>query len=172
MEKLQLAGKAKAIGVSNFDREDVEVILKTAKIKPAVNQLEYHPYHPRVSEKYVAWLQSQGIVVEAYFGLVTLTPLGKGGPLDEPLAAIAKDHNVDPAVVLQRWLLQQNIVSLNTTSKEERVPQAFGALDIELSEKEMNILNTVGQSGEGYPKKWVGPVGLEATDTREWAKKN
>jgi diketogulonate reductase-like aldo/keto reductase len=168
MEKLQLSGKAKTIGVSNFDRKDVEVILKTAKIKPGVNQIEYHPYHPRVSEKYIPWLQIQGIAVEAFFGLVSLSDIGKGGPLDEPLAAIAKDHNVDPAVVLQRWLLQQNVVSLNTTSKEKRVAQGFGALKIELSEKEMTVLSTVGQSGEGYPKSWVGPSGFQTTDSRQY----
>lgn len=144
MEKVQRSGKAKAIGVSSFLRPHMETILETAEIKPLVNQIEFHPYLQRAGG-YVPWLQEQGIAVQGFFGLAPLTH-AKGGPLDEPLARIAAKYSVDENAVLIRWCLNQGVVSISTTRKAGRMQQYFQALDLELSDEEMNEITSVGQT--------------------------
>lgn len=61
MEKMVASGKVKSIGVSNFGIRNLEILLKTAKIVPAINQIEGHPYHP--DEEVVAFSESKGIHV-------------------------------------------------------------------------------------------------------------
>jgi glycerol 2-dehydrogenase (NADP+) len=96
---LFFAGKAKQIGVSNFSEWMLETnILPIAKIKPAVNQIELHPYNPQ--HKLVAYLKKQSIVPVAY------SPLGAlNAPLlsDDVVVEIAKRNNVEPAQVLIGW---------------------------------------------------------------------
>jgi diketogulonate reductase-like aldo/keto reductase len=168
MEDLYRQGKAKAIGVSNFDRKDMEIILEAAEIKPSVIQFEYHPYHPRVGEGYVKWLQKQDIVVEAFFGLSPLI-YGQEKALANQgtLTKIAKKHGVSEAAVLQRWLLDQDVVSLNTTSRKERIPQAFEALNFKLQEEDIEEINSVGQSDHivYVNEKGFGP---DQRDKREY----
>ncbi|KXH35739.1 alcohol dehydrogenase [Colletotrichum simmondsii] len=119
MEKVQRSGKTKAIGVSSFLRSHIEAILEVAEIKPIVNQIEFHPYLQRAGG-YVPWLQEQGITVQRFFGLAPLTH-AKGGPLDEPLARITAKYNVDPSAVLIQWHLKQDVISISTTTKPERI---------------------------------------------------
>lgn len=95
MEKLLQTGKVKAIGVSNFSVQFLETLLKEAKVVPAVNQIESHPYLPQ--QDIVDYCQSKGILVEAY------SPLGStGSPLfqDEGVQRIAERYGVGPGTVL------------------------------------------------------------------------
>ncbi|KAG8157557.1 hypothetical protein KVR01_012599 [Diaporthe batatas] len=142
MEKVQRSGKAGAIGVSSFLRPHMEAILEVAEIKPVVNQIEFHPYLQRAGG-YVPWLQEKGIAVQSFFGLAPLTH-AKGGPLDEPLARIAAKHNVNEGAVLIRWHLNQDVISISTTNKRERMDNYFQALDLELSEEEMKEITDIG----------------------------
>lgn len=64
MEKAFESGKVKAIGISNFTRSEVEEVLRTAKHKPDVMQIELHPYLQQTA--FVEWLQGQDIQVTAY----------------------------------------------------------------------------------------------------------
>ena len=66
MEKLQKAGKAKSIGVSNYLIEHLETTMKTAKVVPAENQVEFHPYLQR--QNLVPWSDSKGIATECVCG--------------------------------------------------------------------------------------------------------
>ena len=95
MEKLPASGKVKAIGVCNYSVRFLKELLATAKIVPAVNQIESHPYLPQ--EDIVEFSQGKGIVVTAY------SPLGgNGSPLfqEEGVQEVAKKHNVTPGTVL------------------------------------------------------------------------
>lgn len=142
MEKVQRSGKAKAIGVSSFSRPHMEAILEVAEIKPFVNQIEFHPYLQRAGG-YVPWLQQQGIAVQSFSGLAPLTH-AKGGPLDKPLARIATKHNVSESAVLIRWHLNQDVISISTTTKPERIQEYFQALNLQLSEEEMKEITEIG----------------------------
>ncbi|PVH69157.1 putative ketoreductase [Cadophora sp. DSE1049] len=147
MEEVKASGKAKSIGVSNFVRKDLEMILKgSPKELPAVNQLEYHPYIQRENDDvpYIPWMQEQGIQVEAFKGL---TPLARcpEGPLVGPLERMAKAHNVSDSAVMLRWFLQQNIVAITTTRKKERLQEYAEALTFELTKDEMDEIFTEGK---------------------------
>jgi diketogulonate reductase-like aldo/keto reductase len=81
----------------------LEELLKTAKVKPAVNQIEFNPYLPQT--EVVEFCKKNGIVVAAY------TPLGpvthfKEGPLDPVLAEIAAAHKMTPEQILLKWTSQ------------------------------------------------------------------
>ncbi|ORY30187.1 Aldo/keto reductase [Naematelia encephala] len=89
-EKLKREGKAKSIGVSNYDHDQLEELLALAEIKPAVNQIRYHAYNALESASTLAISQENGILTEAYSSLtpITKTP---GGPADAIGASIAEE---------------------------------------------------------------------------------
>lgn len=147
MEEVKASGKAKSIGVSNFVRKDLEMILNgSPKELPVVNQLEYHPYIQRENDgvPYIPWMQEQGIQVEAF---KSLTPLARcpEGPLVGPLERMAKSHNVSDSAVMLRWFMQQNIVAITTTRKKERLQEYAQALTFELTKDEMDEIFTEGK---------------------------
>ena len=144
LEAVQCAGKVKAIGVSNFRRNHVENLLKTAKIKPVVNQIQFHAYLQGAPE-YAKWLQSKGIACESYMGLAPITWL-KGLHLEGVLKDVAGKHGVSESTVLIRWQLDQGIIVLNTTKKVERMKEFFAALELKLSDEDNEKITTTGQA--------------------------
>ena len=159
MEEVKKSGKAKSIGVSNFQRPHLEAILNGAEIIPAVNQIEFHPYLQR-SNDYVPWMKEQGIQVSAFKGLAPLT-VAKGGPLDQPLADIARKHDTETNSVLLKWHMNQNIVPITTTSKEERMKQYLRALQLNLSAKEQEEITQIGLK---HHFRWWGNQYFDADD--------
>lgn len=144
LEAVQRTGKARAIGISNFRRQHVENLLKTAEIKPVVNQIQFHPYAQGAPE-YAKWLQSEGIACESYMGLSPITWL-KGLHLEGVLKDIASSHGVSESTVLIRWQLDQGVIVLNTTKKTERMKEYFAALELKLSDEENEKITTTGQA--------------------------
>ena len=160
LEKLQREGVAKQIGVSvcrlrleletcrsalithsgpvsgqNFGKRHLKELLGYATVRPAVNQVECHPYNQRVDlEKLV---RSEGIRFEAY------SPLGKGriGLLEDPvLTSIAKAKNKSVAAVILRWLLQRGITPCALSRNEKRIRENLNVFDFSLTEDEMRAI--------------------------------
>ena len=100
-EALVKGGKVKSIGVSNFDAAQLEELIKTAKIPPAVNQIELHPYN--ASAALCAYCAEQGVLLTSY--CVLGHGSGAGVPLLESpvVAAIAERRGMTPAQVLIRF---------------------------------------------------------------------
>jgi diketogulonate reductase-like aldo/keto reductase len=73
MEQLQQEGKAKSIGVSNFRVSDLKTVLDVCKVKPAINQIEYHPSIAAAAEPLIAFHKEQSIAVAMYGNLVSLS---------------------------------------------------------------------------------------------------
>jgi diketogulonate reductase-like aldo/keto reductase len=144
MEDVKTAGKAKSIGVSNYLRPHLEATLKTAVDPPVINQLEYHPYLQRAGG-YVPWMQQQGMVVESFKGL---TPIARvpDGPLVPIISKIAEKHSTTDASVMLSWLMAKGVVSVTTTRKTERLQEYIEALQVELSEAEVEEISKVGDS--------------------------
>lgn len=117
LEKLQEQGLAKSIGVSNFLPRHLEAILKTAKVKPAVNQIEFHPYLQHTSSGLLDFHKKHGIVTTAYGPLTPITRGDKTGELPDYLKALATKYAVSEAEVLLRWYIDQDIVPITTSSK-------------------------------------------------------
>ncbi|KKY31336.1 putative ketoreductase [Diaporthe ampelina] len=144
LEAVQRSGKAKAIGVSNFRRHHVENLFKTAEIKPAVNQIQFHAYTQGAPE-YARWLQSQGIACESYMGLAPITWL-KDLHLAGTLRELAGKYGVSESTVLIRWQLDQGVVVLNTTKKAERMKEYLAALELKLSDEDSEKITGIGQA--------------------------
>ncbi|KAG6368323.1 hypothetical protein INS49_002528 [Diaporthe citri] len=142
LEAVQRSGKARAIGVSNFRRHHVENLLKTAEIKPVVNQIQFNAYHQGAPE-FARWLQAQGIACESYMGLAPLTWL-KGMHLEGTLKELAAKYGVGESTILIRWQLDQGVVVLNTTKKVERMREYFAALELKLSDEDRDQITKVG----------------------------
>ncbi|KUL86795.1 hypothetical protein ZTR_04841 [Talaromyces verruculosus] len=123
LEALVAKGKIRSIGVSNFTRERIEDLLKTAKISPAVNQIEAHPYLQQ--RDLLKWSQDNGIVVAGY------SPLGNNiynipRAVDDALVIeTAKKLNKTPAQILISWAIQRGTVVLPKSVTPERIESNF-----------------------------------------------
>ena len=132
LEDLYDQGLVRAIGVSNFEKEDLEQLLAHAKVTPAVDQVETHPYYQR--PKLHALLKQLGIAYEAW------SPLGraKNGALqDLTLQEIAQTHNKSVAQVIIRWHLQNDEIVIPKSTHANRIEENFNVFDFSLTDSEM-----------------------------------
>ncbi|OBZ88061.1 4-dihydromethyl-trisporate dehydrogenase [Choanephora cucurbitarum] len=138
MEKLVEAGLVRNIGISNFNVQSILDLLTYAKIKPAVLQVELHPYLPQ--ERLVKWVQDQDIQIMAYssFGPSSYIDLHDDGKKAAPLLqhdtikAIAEKHKVSPSQVLLRWALDRGTVVIPKSSNEQRLKQNLDVFGFKL----------------------------------------
>ncbi|MCL1899283.1 MAG: aldo/keto reductase [Promicromonosporaceae bacterium] len=136
LEEIYASGRARAIGVSNFQPAHLETLAETGTITPAVNQVEVNPYF--VNAEVTAYNQARGIVTEAW------SPLGRAAVLGDPrLAAIAATHGKSPAQVALRWHLQQGFVVFPKSSHPERLAQNADVFDFELTPQEMGQITAL-----------------------------
>ena len=143
MEEVAAIGKAKSIGVSNFLQRDLAPILKTCRVRPAVNQIEFHPYLQHGD--LLPYLKNQDIKVCAYSPQMPVTK-AKGGPLDPYLEKVSKKYAVAPGEILLRWCVDQNIVPVTTTSKEQRLSDMLRIFAFSLTPKEVDEIKDIGNS--------------------------
>ncbi|PWZ11183.1 Aldo-keto reductase family 4 member C10 [Zea mays] len=129
MEKLYDAGKARAIGVSNFSSKKLGDLLAVARVPPAVDQVECHPGWQQT--KLHSFCQSTGVHLTAY------SPLGSpgttwmnGNVLKEPIIiSIAEKLGKTPAQVALRWNIQMGHIILPKSTNEERIKQNLDVYD-------------------------------------------
>lgn len=138
MEEALTAGKARAIGVSNFLQRHLDELLAKASVVPAVDQVEFTPFlHQR---ELLAHCKELGIQLEAY------SPLTRGRRLRDPaLAAVAKRHGVSPAQVLIRWALQHDLVVIPKSVTRERIVQNADVFGFAMDETEMAALDALNE---------------------------
>ncbi|TFY80622.1 hypothetical protein EWM64_g3395 [Hericium alpestre] len=143
MEAIKAAGLAKSIGVSNFGVDELNTLLASAKVKPAANQILFHPY---VYAKQIPTLElaaEHGIVIEAYSSLIPITRQ-PGGPLDEPLNAIAKRLDATADQVMFAWVKAKGVVVVTTSSKKSRLEGYLAAGDIKLTNEDIAAIDAAG----------------------------
>lgn len=141
LEDLYKEGKLRAIGISNFSAERMADITEFTEVKPAVNQVETHPYFQQ--EFLHSWIQRLGIQHEAWgpLGECRLIQLLRT-PL---LIEIAKRHNKTVAQVMLRWNVQRGIVVIPKTSHVERMKENIDIFDFQLSDEEMKAITTLDE---------------------------
>ena len=142
MDKVQAAGLTKSIGVSNYQPQHLEAVLKTAKVVPAVNQIEFHPYLQH--ETLLDFHKKHGIATTAY-GPLSAATKAKPGPADDFLAALAKKYAVSEGEISLRWCIDQDVVPITTSSKEQRMSDYLRAATFKLTPAEIKKLNELGQ---------------------------
>ncbi|MBI4054127.1 MAG: aldo/keto reductase [Candidatus Doudnabacteria bacterium] len=144
MEELHRAGKARAIGVSNYTIAHLEEMKSYAAIPPAVDQVELHPF--LYQKELVDYCSRNKIAVEAY------SPLVHGKRLDSPdVAKIAQKYKKSNAQILVRWSLQHDFVVLPKSVRKERIQENINVFDFELSAKDMEFLDSLN---ENYRTCW------------------
>ncbi|PQE29864.1 aldo keto reductase protein [Rutstroemia sp. NJR-2017a WRK4] len=141
LEAIHASGKAKSIGVSNYLQKDIEAILATAKIIPAINQIEYHPYLQHGD--LVPFLHSHKIAVAAYAPLTAVTK-AKPGPLDGIYDELARKYGVTPGEVALRWVIDQGMVALTTSGNEDRLRGYQKVAAFKLTPKEVEDIKEIG----------------------------
>lgn len=141
LEDLYKEGKLRAIGISNFSAERMADITEFTEVKPAVNQVETHPYFQQ--EFLHSWMQRLGIQHEAWgpLGECRLIQLLRT-PL---LIEIAKRHNKTVSQVMLRWNVQRGIVVIPKTSHVERMKENIDLFDFQLSDEEMKAITTLDE---------------------------
>lgn len=139
LETLYASGKVKAIGVSNFQVHHLQDLMDNARIIPMVNQVEYHP---RLTQQDVGdFCREHGIQLEAW------SPLMQGQLLDHPLLQeIADNHNKEAAQVIIRWDLQNGVVTIPKSTKEQRIVSNADVFDFELSANEMKQITALNKN--------------------------
>ena len=162
MEKDYKAGKVKAIGLSNFNREQVQEILDSCEVKPAVLQTEVHPYFQEKELK--TFLEKEGMVIQAWY------PLGHGDKalIEEPVfTELAEKYGKSNAQVILRWHIQAGNIVIPGSKNPDHIRDNFALFDFELTEEEMERIagmdkgkryyTSTPQMLEGYAKM-VPPV--------------
>ncbi|KGM44967.1 aldo/keto reductase [Neobacillus niacini] len=139
LETLYKAGRVKAIGVSNFQVHHLEDVLKDAEIKPMVNQVEYHPRLTQAEVK--AFCDNNGIQFEAW------SPLMQGQLFDHPLLKdLANKYNKSVAQVILRWDLQNGVVTIPKSTKEQRIIENSSIFDFELKAEDLDQISSLNEN--------------------------
>lgn len=132
LEEAYNEGKLKAIGVSNFQIEDIESLMETAKVKPMVNQILCHISNTPL--ELIDYCQKNDIAVEAY------SPIAHGEILSQPeIKAIADKYGVSVPQLCIRYTLQLGTISLPKTENPEHM-KSNAEVDFTISEEDMEIL--------------------------------
>ena len=143
LEYLYDQGLVKAIGVCNFKVHHLEGLMKTARILPMVNQIEFHPGF--MQKDIVNFCKNNKIVVEAW------SPLGSGKMLKkEQLIQMAKKYDVDVAQVCLKWCLQNGVLPVTKSSHVERIMSNLSLSHFSLKDEDMEYLDSlpyIGGSG-------------------------
>lgn len=157
-EAIKESGRAKSIGVSNFLQSHLETILETAKIPPAINQIEFHPYlqHGDLLDFH----REKKIAVAAYGGLTAITRAAPG-PVDSYYAALAKKYGVKEGEVALRWILDQGVVVITTSSSEQRLLSFMSKIpSFKLTPKEVQDISSLGKE-KSFRGFWANKFGKD-----------
>ncbi|MBM7663904.1 diketogulonate reductase-like aldo/keto reductase [Solibacillus kalamii] len=144
LEDLYLEGKIRAIGVCNFNISHLQVLLKTARVTPVINQVEFHPRLQQQSLR--AFCTEHNIQLEAW------APLMQGGLLEDPtIANIAKKYGKSNSQVIIRWDIENGVITIPKSVRKERMAQNADIFDFSLTDEEMQLINAMNLD------KRVGP---------------
>ncbi|MFO7974122.1 MAG: aldo/keto reductase [Candidatus Hydrogenedentota bacterium] len=136
LEELYGAGKAKAIGVSNFLVPHLEDLLAGAKIVPMVNQVEFHPY--LVQSDLLGFCSEHEIRVEAW------SPLMKGNAAEEPtLTRLGAKYGKSAVQLVLRWDLQHEVITIPKSVHRDRIAANADIFDFEISEEDMEAIDAL-----------------------------
>lgn len=139
LEKVYAEGKVRAIGVSNFQIHHLEDLLSEAKVVPAVNQVEFHPY--LTQKELLRYCTEKGIQLEAW------SPLGQGHLLEhELLKGIASKYGKTVAQIILRWDVQLGVVTIPKSIREARIIENADIFDFELSAEEMQAIDGLNRN--------------------------
>ena len=158
MQELYKAGRVRAIGVSNFHPDRLIDLIIHNEVRPAVNQIETHPFHQQ--------LDAQKFLKENNGQIESWGPFAEGKNNlfhNELLAGIASKHNKSIAQVVIRWLLQRGVIAIPKSVRKERMAENLNVFDFELGAEEMGTIKTLDTNASSFfdhrdpaMVKWLG----------------
>lgn len=145
MEKAYKEGKVRAIGLSNFNMEQIKEILSICEVKPAILQTEVHPYFQEKELK--KFLTSQGMAIQAWY------PLGHGDKalIEEPVfSKLAQKYGKSNAQIILRWHLQSGNIVIPGSKNPAHIKDNFALFDFALTEEEMAEIAALDKNTRYY----------------------
>ena len=145
IEKAYKDGKVRAIGLSNFTKEQIEEILSICEVKPVVLQTELHPYNQEAELK--AFLKENGMVAQAWY------PLGHGDKvlLQEPLfAELGNKYGKSAAQIILRWPMQDGNIVIPGSKNPDHIKANFDLFDFALTDAEMAQIAALNKNVRYY----------------------
>lgn len=162
MEKAYKDGKVRAIGLSNFNEEQIAEILDICEVKPSVLQTEVHPYFQE--KKLKDYVKKEDIKIQAWY------PLGHGDSnlLNEPIfAKLGEKYGKSSAQIILRWHIQDGNIVIPGSKNTDHIKDNFDIFDFELTADEMKEISAVDRGVRYYTStpealdgyaKWNPPV--------------
>jgi 2,5-diketo-D-gluconate reductase A len=142
LEEFRTDGRARSIGVSNFEVAHLERLAAECDVVPAVNQIELHPYF--LNEEVRAYGESHGIATEAW------SPIAQGGVLKDPaITEIADRLERTAAQIVLRWHIQRDSIVFPKSVTPERVRENFELFDFELTDADMEAITGLDRGEDG-----------------------
>lgn len=145
MEKAYKEGKVKAIGLSNFNEDQIKEILDICEVKPQILQTEVHPYFQEKALK--AFLDKEGIVIQAWY------PLGHGDKtlIEEPLfAEFGTKYGKSSAQIILRWHIQDGNIVIPGSKNPDHIKDNFDIFDFALTDVEMEQIAAMDKQKRYY----------------------
>ncbi len=146
MEKILASGKARSIGVSNFQPHHLETLMAQSEVMPVVNQVEMHPY--LTQEDLRRYSGEKGIAVQSW------SPLGgQGGNVldDAKIKEIADKYGKSPAQVIIRWDLQHGVITIPKSVHKERIIENADVFNFQLSDADMAAIDSLNKNSRVGP---------------------
>jgi 2,5-diketo-D-gluconate reductase A len=146
LEEFHNDGRARSIGVSNFEIHHLERLEAECEVVPAVNQIELHPYFQ--NEEVRRYGEDHGIATQAW------SPIAQGEVLDDPvIAEIAERLDRSPAQVVLRWHLQRGSIVFPKSTTPARIEENFALFDFELESEDVSRIDSLerGEAGRTGP---------------------
>ena len=153
LETLLADGKVRAIGVSNFMPEHLARLLAVAKVVPALNQIEVHPYFQQRALQRVH--EQHGIATQAWSpigGITSYRGMEKRSFDDPTLLEIARQYGKSAAQVMLRWHLQEGRSAIPKSVKPKRVAENFDVFDFELTREQVAAIDALDTGVRGGPE--------------------
>lgn len=145
MEELYRAGRARAIGVSNFQPDRVMDLIVHHQVIPAVNQIELHPFCQQIETQ--QFLEENKVQTESWGPFAE----GRDGIFhNELLLSLGAKHGKSVAQVILRWLLQRGVVAIPKSVRKERIVENFTIFDFELGPQDMDAIATLDRKVSSF----------------------
>ncbi len=146
LEELHAQKRIRSIGVSNFEPHHLEDLIADAKVAPAVNQVELHPY---LQQRHIREACAKhNVAVTAW------SPIARGKVLDDDvIKGVAKKHGKNPVQVTLRWELQHGIITIPKSVHRDRIVENADIFDFTLSDEEMAQIDALDRGNDGR----IGP---------------
>lgn len=163
MQEIYKEGKARAIGVSNFQPDRLMDLIVHNEVVPAVNQIETHPFHQQIETQ--QFLQENKVQIESWGPFAE----GKNNIFhNELLASLGEKYNKSIAQVILRWLTQRGVVAIPKSVRKERIVENFNSLDFELSAEDMETIKALDTKTSSFfdhrdpaMVKWLGTRNID-----------